>query len=120
MIRAILFAIALSFLILGSMSVRAAHPNRTPYVCTTLDAAMRTVAYVVAGEMDELRTRTANDNDFKCYFVSMNLLFRAQEIVHAYVEKDVQKVVVRALSPNGNDVWLFGFKAHALKLLHQD
>jgi hypothetical protein len=99
---------------------RAEHPASSPYVCTTLDAAMRTVAYVQAGEIEELKTRARTDIEFKCVFIPTNIPFYVQEIVHAYVEDDVQKVVVRALDAADKEVYLFGTKTFALGQLHQD
>ncbi len=116
----IAFCAALFTLITAVPPVRADHPGSAPYACQTLDAAMRTVAYVQAGELAELKRRAKEDETFKCRFVPRFFKLYVQEIVHAYVENGVQKVVVRAIAPDGSDTYLFATKTWALGLLHQD
>ena len=114
----IAFCVALYTLITAIPPVRADHPSFTPYVCTTLDAALQAAAYVDAGELEELRTRTRNDPEFKCMDFPNNIPLYVREIVHTYMQGDVQKVVVRGVSENGQGVYVFGPKAFALGLLH--
>jgi hypothetical protein len=116
----IALALAVAVILMTSVPAHASHPIGATYVCKTIEAADRTVAYVVAEEYDELMKRTMKDDAFECYKLQRMVPFRCTSVVREYVEANGKaKSVLYCKSPRGNDAYIFGPTDLMLSAIHQ-
>ncbi len=98
----------LFFLMAFVVPVQAAHSVSAPYVCTSMADAMTTVGYVVNEQTEELYDRAKNDPTFNCYLIPLGTQFKPLELMHEYNDHGQHKGVLRAVAPDGVEVFLFG------------
>lgn len=115
----IALALAVALILMTSVPAHASHPVGSTYVCKTIEAADRTIAYVTAGEIDDLKKRTLEDDKFLCYKLSRPVPFRCSAIVREYVEGGVAKSVLYCKSPRGTDAYIFGRTEFMQSTIHQ-
>ncbi len=110
----------LFFLMAFVIPVQAEHPASSLYFCTTMDAAMETVRFRKARDTDTLIDKALYDENFKCWFRNTLATFTPVELVHQYRAYDVNHGVVRAIAPDGVEVFLFGTMQFINRLMHQE
>lgn len=121
MIRQVLttaFCAALFFFLVFVIPAQANHVATVPYFCTDYDDAMETVRLQKDDALEVLRDKAKSDFTFSCWLNERNTSFVAVELMYEYTVFEERKGIVRAIAPDGTEVYLFGTMKIINELLH--